>query len=314
MEEINKPIKNLEDYISVLKNELKDLYLDKNIRVYFRGESIDYKEGKCIPSIYRSNIEEKEVYYKILRRYPEQFYNMSNIDILAKMQHYQVPTRLLDVSTNPLVTLYFATSSDKKEEKEEDCYVYVFKAKKENILTFDSDRALLLSTLPKISDDEKSDIKSHLYKKGSDRITPEYLENLKQSNSKISNSFEKYIYECERERSAFHNNHKIVPKDLSNPVFVKPQFYNTRMKLQSSLFMLFGLSNEQRLTDKEFISEYMNKNVIRIRIPGKSKKTLRAELKILANISSETLFEDMSNHEIGSKSNTYQDFIKNSLK
>ena len=77
---------------------------------FYRGHAD--KSWELLPSIFRaSNGVEKEhlLFRDMVAHEPQSFSECkSALDYLVQMQHYGLPTRLLDMTTNPLVALYFA--------------------------------------------------------------------------------------------------------------------------------------------------------------------------------------------------------------
>ena len=82
----------------------------KGFTYFFRGHS--RFSHRLVPSIYRdpSWIANEDVLFKeLVLRCPNDFSGQeSTFQALVKMQHYSLPTRLLDITTNPLIALYFA--------------------------------------------------------------------------------------------------------------------------------------------------------------------------------------------------------------
>ena len=85
--------------------------------VFYRGHADENWELK--PSIFRkpNGVEiEHQLFRDMVAHTPQSFSGCkSALDYLVQMQHYELPTRLLDVSTNPLVALYFACQPTKDD-------------------------------------------------------------------------------------------------------------------------------------------------------------------------------------------------------
>ncbi|MDQ1908944.1 FRG domain-containing protein [Paenibacillus sp. GD4] len=123
--------------------------------IFYRGQSdIEYK---LVPSVLRENfrLREHEIYSEVMIECSHEFDNCKfHNEILSKMQHYGVPTRLLDVTSNALVALYFACEN----HNDRDGVVFVIKTDKSSIKQFDSDCVSILSSLPRFDNHEKESI------------------------------------------------------------------------------------------------------------------------------------------------------------
>lgn len=112
---------------------------DGHTRVY-RGQTDDWS---LIPGIYRGDYEnnEQEILDEIQRLYPLEFADCQTLfDILIKAQHYGIPTRILDVTFNPLVALYFAIQNNPNSRKGDTPVVHIIDIPNEYVIGFNDPR------------------------------------------------------------------------------------------------------------------------------------------------------------------------------
>lgn len=109
---------------------------------------------------------EPEMYYDILSLKPDAFRDDSTVyDRLITMQHFGMPTRLLDISRNPLIAIFFACNN--LERSSNDGLIYIFQPnEKVKLLHFEDDKLQALESIYKKKTIDSEFLKTVTYLKG----------------------------------------------------------------------------------------------------------------------------------------------------
>lgn len=93
---------------------------------YFRGvSSVDYKI-KCGLQRHNFEIYESDLIDEFYNKSPSEFNSCkSDFEMMSKMQHYGLPTRFVDFTTNPLVAAWFACQPQNDANFSSDGLIYM---------------------------------------------------------------------------------------------------------------------------------------------------------------------------------------------
>ena len=284
---------NYKTYIANTENEIKSKYAKflkrsnyklkdelSRFKVYYRGVS-DYS-FLSVPSIYRGNnfkFEDKFI-NEIRVVNPDFVSGRTYIDELSALQHYGCPTRLLDLTNNPLVALYFACEEHRDSDgKPTDGAVQFFVAEEDTVLHSNSDKVLILTAVSHLSE---------LYKKKLFEICSDEITRMGVNKAilKSNHACVKKLYSEITKVIPFEKEIKCI--DLLQSFYIQPAFNNLRIRAQSGLFLINGLSE----TQKECASRNENKIFAKIKIPFKVKAKILSELDGIG-INRRTLFPEI---------------------
>ena len=220
------------------------------------------------PSMFREQSQrkdEKNIFRELISVQPSAFAEDRNVfEQLMRMQHFSLPTRLLDLTYNPLVGLFFACETHHNEDGE----LITLSAAKTRVRYFDSDTVSCLANLSFLKGNERDELR----KAETDK------------DVKACKAGGRLLQFIRSEKSYFLP--EIRVDDLRSVQLVRPKQTNPRIVAQQGAFLLFGLISELKKSNR------FGMKVSRMTIPAAAKPKILRDLDRV-NINRAALFPEV---------------------
>ena len=211
--------------VAEFAGELTKLKLQKGRVRFFRGHA-DFMRYQVRPSIYRYRRlirNENNLINEAIIRCPEDIPDsLTFFEKLVRLQHYGLPTRLLDLTSNALVALYFACREKERTKGE----VIVFDIPEDHVKYYNSDTVAVIAN-----------VALRPYSFDLDALPTDWREFNKHSE------IGRLLHDIQADKPAFRP--LIIKDDLRRVVCVRAKLDNARIARQDGAFLLFGIRDKK---------------------------------------------------------------------